>query len=79
MADSLKDLEAEKARLHGPQFYGLAVVVDSAKLCLRIKDSRSTITGGNPADRNQAQERFGISPGTWREYSLEESRATFVS
>jgi hypothetical protein len=75
---SLKDLEAEKDRLHGPLFNGIVVMVDSSKMLLRIKDSRSTERGGNPRDRNQAQEVHGISPGTWRTYTLAESQATFT-
>jgi hypothetical protein len=78
MADTLKDLEAEKARLHGPAFNGIVVMVDSSKLVLRIKDSRSPSSGGNPRDVNQAKDVHGVSPGTWREYSVTESQATFT-
>jgi hypothetical protein len=75
---TLKDLEAEKARLHGTDFNGIVVLVDSSKMGLRIKDSRSEERGANPRDVNQAKLTRGISVGAWAEYTLEESQATFT-
>jgi hypothetical protein len=78
MRDSLKDLQGEKTRLHGTAYNGISVVLDSVKLCLRIKDSRSTERSpGNP-DCNQALLMHGCTPGSTHEYSLEQSQATFV-
>jgi hypothetical protein len=79
MADSLKDLQAEKDRLHGTAFNGISVMLDSVKLCLRIKDSRSTERAGHPGDLNQALLMHGYTVGSWHEYSVAQSQATFTS
>jgi hypothetical protein len=78
MADTLKALEAERDRLHGKDFSGLIVLVDSSKLVLKIKDSRSREVCPNFRDRNQAWLKHKLIPGTWRAYSIAESRETFV-
>jgi hypothetical protein len=75
---TLKDLQAEKDRLHGTDFNGLIVIVDSATMMLKIKDSRAPSVGGNPRDFNQALTAHGHTPGSWHPYSLAQSQATFV-
>jgi hypothetical protein len=78
MADTLKALEAERERLHGPAYSGIIVLVDSSKLCLRIKDSRSLERGANLTDVNQAKLVHRYTPGSWHDYTVAQSQATFT-
>jgi hypothetical protein len=79
MSDTLEALQRERDRLHGKDFNGISVMLDSVKLCLRIKDSRSTEQSpGNP-DVNQALLAHGHTPGSWHEYDVAQSQSTFTS
>jgi hypothetical protein len=78
MPNTMKALEAERDRLHGKAYSGIVVIIDTTRMQLKIKDSRSTERGANPTDVNQAWLKHRVTPGAWRTYDLAESRETFV-
>jgi hypothetical protein len=65
---TLKDLEAERERLHKKN---LDVRISTNRVLLRVKDSRIT-------QENQALQARGVTPGAWEFYTLENSRQVFT-